>query len=78
MSVSVLYRKMKSLTGMTVNEFVKSIRFNEARKLLETGVYPVGEVASMIGFEDSKYFSKEFRKTFGKTPNEMKKHVTDS
>jgi len=76
MSVSVLYRKMKSLTGMTVNEFVKSIRFNEARKLLESGIYPVGEVASMIGFEDSKYFSKEFRKIFGKTPNEMKRHVT--
>ncbi|MDQ6482123.1 two-component regulator propeller domain-containing protein [Dyadobacter sp. LHD-138] len=78
MSVSVLYRKMKSLTGMTVNEFVKSIRFNEAKKLLESGIYPVNEVASMIGFEDSKYFSKEFRKIFGKTPNEMKRYVAGS
>jgi len=76
MSVSVLYRKMKSLTGMTVNDFVKSIRFNEALKLLESGVYQVNEVAMMTGFEDSKYFSKEFRKVFGKIPNEIKKLAT--
>lgn len=73
MSVSVLYRKMRSLTGMTVNEFVKAVRLNEAKKLLESGVYHVNEVAITVGFEDAKYFSKEFRKVFGKTPNELKK-----
>lgn len=73
MSVSVLYRKMRSLTDMTVNEFVRTIRFSEAKKLLESGVYNVSEVATITGFEDSKYFSKEFRKLFGKNPNEIKK-----
>ena len=72
MSVSVLYRKLRSLTGMTINEFVKTLRLNEAKKLLESGIYNVGEVAAIIGFEDSKYFSKEFKKVFGKTPNEVK------
>jgi signal transduction histidine kinase/ligand-binding sensor domain-containing protein/CheY-like chemotaxis protein/methylphosphotriester-DNA--protein-cysteine methyltransferase len=75
MSTSVLYRKMRSLTDMTVNEFVKTIRLNEAKKLLESGVYHVGEVATIIGFDDPKYFSKEFRKVFGKTPIEIKKQV---
>ncbi|WP_426295265.1 hybrid sensor histidine kinase/response regulator transcription factor [Dyadobacter endophyticus] len=74
-SVSVLYRKLRALTGMTVNEFVKAIRLNEAKKLLISGVYNVAEVATMIGFDDSKYFSKEFRKVFGKTPNEFKKNT---
>ena len=73
MSVSALYRKLRSLTGMTINEFVKTIRLNEARKLLESGVYNVGEVATSIGFEDARYFSKEFKKVFGKNPAEMKK-----
>lgn len=73
MSTSVLYRKMRSLTGMTVNEFVKTIRLNEAKKMLETGVYNVNEVASIIGFEDSKYFSKEFRKVFGLNPKDVKR-----
>ncbi|MDQ6482136.1 two-component regulator propeller domain-containing protein [Dyadobacter sp. LHD-138] len=76
MSVSVLYRKMRSLTGMTVNEFVKTIRLTEAKKLLEAGIYQVSEVATIIGFEDSKYFSKEFRKVFGKTPIEIRRQVT--
>ncbi len=75
MSMSVLYRKMRSLTGMTVNEFLKTIRLNEAKKLLESGVYHVSEVATIIGFEDAKYFSKEFRKVFGKTPNDIKKRI---
>lgn len=73
MSVSVLYRKLRSVTGMTVNEFIKTIRLNEAKKLLEAGVYQVSEVAFIVGFEDSRYFSKEFRKMFGKSPTEFKK-----
>lgn len=77
MSLSVLYRKMRLLTGMTINEFVKTIRLNKAKKLLEIGVYQVNEVATMVGFEDSKYFSKEFRKAFGKTPVEVKRQKAD-
>jgi len=74
MSVSVLYRKMRSLTGMTINEFVKTIRLNKAKMLLESGAYQVSEV-TIIGFEDVKYFSKEFTKAFGKKPNEIKKQM---
>lgn len=77
MSVSVLYKKLRSLTGMTVNEFVKTLRMKRALQLLETGRYHVNEVATIVGFEDSKYFSKEFRKVYGKTPSEIKKEGSD-
>ena len=73
MSVSSLYRKLRSLTGLTINDFVKTVRFNEAKKLLDSGVYNVSEVSMMIGFDDSKYFSTEFKKIFGKTPTETKR-----
>ncbi|MBO9611803.1 MAG: DNA-binding response regulator [Dyadobacter sp.] len=73
LSVSVLYRKLRLLSGGTVNEFVKNIRMKRAKELLETGIYPVNEVAAAIGYEDSKYFSKEFRKFFNKTPAEVKR-----
>ncbi|GAA4432300.1 hypothetical protein GCM10023091_04160 [Ravibacter arvi] len=73
LSVSVLYRKLRVLTGGTVNKFVKAIRMRRAMQLLETGVYSVNEVATAVGFEDSKYFSREFRKLFGKTPMEVKR-----
>lgn len=72
-SVSVLYRKLRTLTGMTVNEFSKELRMKRALQLLEAGIYNVNEVANMVGFDDSKYFSREFRKTFNKNPSEIKK-----
>ncbi len=72
-SVSVLYRKLRALTGMTVNEFSKELRMKRAMQLLGLGIYNVNEVANMVGFDDRKYFSREFRKAFGKNPSEVKK-----
>lgn len=72
-SVSVLYRKVRAITGMTVNEFTKTIRMKRAKQLLLSGNYQVNEVALIVGFEDRKYFSKEFRKLYGKSPMEIKK-----
>lgn len=74
-SVSVLYRKLRLLKGITVNEFVKKIRMERAMRLLEIGIYRVNEVAALIGYEDSKYFSKEFRRFFGKTPMDVKHRI---
>lgn len=73
MSVSVLYRKLRALTGMTVNSFTKNIRMKRARQLLESGHYNVNEVANQVGYDDSKYFSKEYKKTFAEVPSETKK-----
>lgn len=74
-SVSVLYRRLRFFKGVTVNEFVKKIKMERAMKMLEAGVYRVSEVAASIGYEDSKYFSREFRKFFGKTPMEVKHRI---
>ncbi|SDG29675.1 Two component regulator propeller [Dyadobacter soli] len=76
MSVSVLYRKIRSLTGMTVNDFMKTIRFGEAKKLLESGVYNVSEVASIIGYDSARHFSNEFKKVFGQNPSESKRQIS--
>ncbi|SDD55133.1 Two component regulator propeller [Dyadobacter soli] len=70
MSKSVLYKKVKALTGMTVNDFVKMTRLNKASELLKQTDMTVGEVAQLVGFEDRKYFSREFKKQFGKLPKE--------
>lgn len=73
-SVSVLYRKLRLLTGGTVNDFVKDIRMKRALQMLEVGTFHVNEVANAVGYEDSKYFSREFRKTYGKAPKEIKRN----
>ena len=69
MSTPVFYKKIHALTGLTVNNFVKSIRLKRAFQLLEQKAGNVSEVAYMVGFNDAKYFSKEFKKQYGKSPS---------
>jgi ligand-binding sensor domain-containing protein/signal transduction histidine kinase/DNA-binding response OmpR family regulator len=69
MSQSVLYKKVKALTDMSVNDFAKTIRLKKAAQLLQQK-FTVFDVSVMTGFNDRKYFSKEFKKQFGKTPSE--------
>ena len=70
MSQSVLYKKLKALTDLSVNDFAKSIRLKKAAQLLLQHQYTVYEVGYMVGFADRKYFSREFKKQFSKTPSE--------
>ncbi|WP_316836106.1 two-component regulator propeller domain-containing protein [Pedobacter nutrimenti] len=70
MSLPVLYKKLKAITGLSVNDFSKSIRLKKAAQLLLEKRYTVYEIGYMVGFSDRKYFSKEFKRQFGKTPTD--------
>lgn len=70
MSSPVFYKKMKFLTGMSVNNFMKSVKLKRAAQLLQQGGLTVYQVSFEVGFKDSKYFSREFRKEFGKAPSD--------
>lgn len=73
MSRSTFYRKLKAVTGMSGNEFIRTARLNYAAKLLESGRYSVTDVAYEAGFNDIKYFRKRFQDRFGASPSEYKK-----
>lgn len=70
MSRSVLFRKVKMLTGLSVIDLIRSTRLKKAEKLLKQKKMSISEVAFTVGFNDPKYFSKSFRAQFGKTPTE--------
>lgn len=70
MSPPILYKKIKAVSNMSVNEFVKSLRLKKAAQLLQQTDMTVYEVAYNVGYNDRKYFSREFKKQFGKTPSE--------
>ncbi|MFD1818066.1 Two component regulator propeller [Pseudarcicella hirudinis] len=70
MSQPILYKKLKALTDMSVNEFIKSIRLKKAAQLLQQKQMNIYEVSYAVGYDDRKYFSKEFKKLFGKTPSD--------
>ncbi|WP_307528681.1 hybrid sensor histidine kinase/response regulator transcription factor [Pedobacter sp. W3I1] len=68
MSRPVLYKKIRNLTNLSVNDFVKSIRLKKAMELFKQNRFTIYEVAYQVGFNDPKYFSREFKKQFGKSP----------
>lgn len=70
MSASTLYRKLKTLTGASVNEFVRSVRLKRAAQLLSTGEFTVNEAAYEVGIHDVKYFRNCFKKQYGVTPTQ--------
>lgn len=70
MSHSTLYRKIKSLTGMSGNEFIRKIRLkNSLRLLMEEGLN-ISEAAYASGFNDLGYFRSCFREEYGMAPSE--------
>lgn len=70
MSRRKFYYRVKKLTGLTPNEYLLEIRFNKARTMLESGTHQtVKSIIYSVGFKDTAYFSKQFKKRFGKLPS---------
>lgn len=66
-----LNRKIKKLTGLTTGEYIREIRLQTARYLLETRKYDsVKAVAYSVGWKTLDYFTKQFRERFGKNPSD--------
>ncbi len=63
---------LKKETGITFLKHLTNLRIEEAKRLLKTGEYSVGEVAEKIGYKTSQYFSQIFIKTVGMKPQEFK------
>ena len=68
-----LYRKVKSITGMTAIQFLRSIRLKRAAQLLSSGSgASVSQVMNAVGFNNISYFSKIFYAEFGVLPKDYK------
>ncbi|HRI59854.1 MAG TPA: ATP-binding protein [Saprospiraceae bacterium] len=73
MSRSNLFRKLKALTGKSATDFIRSLRLEKARELLETTDLNVTEVCFKVGFGSPNYFSRAFQEAFGVSPSEVRK-----
>jgi len=72
MSHSKLQRKLNALTGCSPNKFIRLMRLNKAKALLEEGKTSIATIALECGYVDPGYFSRVFKQEFGVTPNEWK------
>ena len=77
-SRTVLFKKVKAWTDFTPNEFVQHIRLKKGAQLLEQGKINISQISYKLGFKNPKYFSKCFRKKFGKSPSEYVEAFLDS
>ena len=70
-SSSLLYKKLKSLTGQSPVDLIKTIRLNRALELINSHNYTITEISELCGFSSSSYFGTVFKKHFGKLPTEI-------
>ncbi|MBQ6763044.1 MAG: response regulator [Bacteroidales bacterium] len=73
MSVSTLYRKMKSLLGISANEYIRKIRMRKAAEMLASGNFNVSETAWNVGINSLIYFRQCFREEYGCSPSEYRR-----
>ena len=67
-----VYRKILAMTGKNINAFIRQVRLVRAKQLLESSDLNLSEVMYKVGFSSRTYFNTQFKKEFGKSPNEYK------
>lgn len=80
MSRTQLFRRLKPIIKKPTAAYIKNIRLNKAKELLETTDLRIGEVAFKTGFETASHFTKVFAKQFGFNPSMIGKprhHATN-
>lgn len=70
MSHSNVFRKVKSVSGVSVSEFIRYIRLKKAAELMIETDVQVKEVAFRVGMQDLRYFREQFNRLFGLNPSE--------
>ena len=70
-----LYRKVKSLTNYSPNEFIRIIRLKTAEQMMITGEKSISEIAYDTGFTSPSYFTKCFKEYFNENPTDFLKRI---
>jgi len=76
--IKALNRSVKEYTGLSVAEYIHSKTMIEAKRLLIYTKLHANEIAYALGFEDTSYFSRFFRRKAGMSPLEFRKNVYHS
>jgi AraC-like DNA-binding protein len=63
---------LKSLTGFAPADLIEEIRLNKSVELIKNTDRNISEIAFAVGFKDSGYYTRSFRKKYHKTPTEYR------
>lgn len=70
-------RKFKNTFHVSMISYLNQIRIDHAKKLLQNSSNKIKDIANLVGFEDEKYFSRQFHKHTGLSPNEYRLALTE-
>ncbi len=76
MAPSYFSMYFKKEMGENYNQFVNRMKIERAKELLQNPSVKIHEVGTLVGFEDSKYFSRKFRTITGMTPREYRESIS--
>jgi AraC-like DNA-binding protein len=66
-----LYQKIKTISGQSIGEFIRTIRLRKAIEIMSHEDVLLTEVMYRVGIQTQSYFTKAFKKEFGKTPSQF-------
>lgn len=69
MSRAQFYRKLKALTGKSPSLFLRTIRLNKAKEMIQSKELSISEISYKVGFASPAYFSRCFKDEFGYPPS---------
>jgi len=75
MSRTKLYHKIKSISGQSIGDFIRTIRLKKAAQILTHQDLSLTEAMYNVGIQTQSYFTKAFKKEFGKTPSQFLKEL---
>jgi len=70
MSKTKLYNKIKSITGQSIGEFVRTVRLKKAKEFMIQEGTSITDAMFMVGIQTQSYFTRAFKKEFGQTPTQ--------
>ena len=71
-SKSKLYRNIKNISGISVNQLIRKLRIERSKALLLKSNLTISEICYSVGFSSPSYFTKRFKEYTGMVPKEFK------
>lgn len=68
-------RIFKSTTGVTLSQYIMKMRLENAAKLLSQSELRISDIAQVVGYKKTQYFIQLFKKNYGMTPQQYRRHV---